>query len=380
MKTEPTPMPAKDAALLAREIVTRIVTNAITSTYVRNLDNRDELPTEEELVDDGLAIALGDEIGCLSEEDDDFRERIDVLWLEDKLAAVLPSEPSTPGSTENDGAQGRTDKDQDDLYAVCANPKCGHMRYEHHLHEGKCQVAYDDFHSKRIHCTCNNFASLKPSEPVSPKPQACEGAWDIGNGRTIPCLLAKGHPNGHRFYPAEVESPLPQPYEGQSFHRPDCPCYYPAGRDDSQVECGRDCQHCKCQSTLPQPEKQYMDDRERVWRKHHEADLDAYLESPLPVQDGQDTLAHHAFQGTVVPHRAVGCDFRYAGYRCNQAPDHDAHKPAPELPVRPQEETKGLDAPIGDTRLKELTTADYAEIEELNQIAHELLRFRRASR
>lgn len=34
---------------------------------------------------------------------------------------------------------------------------------------------------------------------------------------------------------------------------------------------------------------------------------------------------------------------------------------------------KGMDAPLGDKRLKELTTADYAEIEELNQIASELL-------
>lgn len=36
---------------------------------------------------------------------------------------------------------------------------------------------------------------------------------------------------------------------------------------------------------------------------------------------------------------------------------------------------KGMAAPLGDKRLKELTTADWAEIEELNQIASELLWF-----
>jgi len=40
------------------------------------------------------------------------------------------------------------------------------------------------------------------------------------------------------------------------------------------------------------------------------------------------------------------------------------------------EPRKGLAAPLGDKRLKELTTADWAEIEELNQIASELLWFR----
>lgn len=47
---------------------------------------------------------------------------------------------------------------------------------------------------------------------------------------------------------------------------------------------------------------------------------------------------------------------------------------AESLPAQP--ELKGLSAPIGDVRLRELATADYAEIEELNQIATELLECR----
>lgn len=48
---------------------------------------------------------------------------------------------------------------------------------------------------------------------------------------------------------------------------------------------------------------------------------------------------------------------------------------AEPIPVRAAR--KGMAAPMGDKRLKELTTADWAEIEELNQIASELLWFRK---
>ena len=52
-------------------------------------DEDAEFPTEDELVLDALALALGDDTGCLNEEDEDFRERVDVLWLEDLLSGRM---------------------------------------------------------------------------------------------------------------------------------------------------------------------------------------------------------------------------------------------------------------------------------------------------
>lgn len=83
-----------DIPLLARTIINRIVENAIRLQWTRNIepvesDPDADFPTEDELVVDALALALGDDTGCLSEEDEDFRERIDLLWLEDLLRSRL---------------------------------------------------------------------------------------------------------------------------------------------------------------------------------------------------------------------------------------------------------------------------------------------------
>jgi hypothetical protein len=77
---------------LAKEIVTRIVTNTIGFMWTRNLetlrDDPDEIfPTEEELLQDALGLALGEDIGCLDPEDEDFADRIDLLWVRAQLAA-----------------------------------------------------------------------------------------------------------------------------------------------------------------------------------------------------------------------------------------------------------------------------------------------------
>ena len=80
-----------NAKALAESIIKRVVENAIRCQWTRNIkplesDPDAEFPTEDELVIDALALALGEDTGCLSEEDDDFRERVDVLWLEDLLS------------------------------------------------------------------------------------------------------------------------------------------------------------------------------------------------------------------------------------------------------------------------------------------------------
>lgn len=160
-----------EAADLAREIVTRIVTNAITSIYVRNLDQGDELPTEEESVADGLAIALGDEIGCLSEDDDDFRERIDVLWLEDRLAASLKPEPT--------GAQGRADKapSRDGFSALEVDEICCEWGPPEYVATDDGEAWYWRFPGHDLPVADNlselfyaalQLKPLTPSEPVSP--------------------------------------------------------------------------------------------------------------------------------------------------------------------------------------------------------------------
>jgi hypothetical protein len=99
--------PNRTIEVLAREIVSRIVRNTIGATWTRNIeelqDSDAEFPTEEELIIDALSLALGDDIGCLDPNDDDFRERVDVLWLEDllkrelalKAPAVVEGEPMT---------------------------------------------------------------------------------------------------------------------------------------------------------------------------------------------------------------------------------------------------------------------------------------------
>lgn len=86
---------------LAKEIVTRIVTDTITLQWIRNIADAlpdkvdaDDSPTEQELLEDALALALGDDIGCMDEDDDDFRERVCLYWLEDKLTVGILSKGS----------------------------------------------------------------------------------------------------------------------------------------------------------------------------------------------------------------------------------------------------------------------------------------------
>jgi hypothetical protein len=75
----------------AKEIVTRIVTNAIAGQWTRNLElwvegcTEEEAPTEQQLMDDALSLALGYDTGCL--DDEEFDERVDALWLGRKLSA-----------------------------------------------------------------------------------------------------------------------------------------------------------------------------------------------------------------------------------------------------------------------------------------------------
>lgn len=78
---------------LSRDVVTRIVTTAIECQWTRNLEQFldgcafDESPTKQELLDDALSLALGEDTGCLGEED--LEEHVDVLWLQRKLAELI---------------------------------------------------------------------------------------------------------------------------------------------------------------------------------------------------------------------------------------------------------------------------------------------------
>jgi hypothetical protein len=101
----PLPAPTELAKSLAHSIVSRIAENAIRSQWVRTLweleGNPDaEWPTEDSMVQDVLGLALGEDTGCLSEEDEDFRERVDVLWLEDLLARHLAPLPAEVGEED----------------------------------------------------------------------------------------------------------------------------------------------------------------------------------------------------------------------------------------------------------------------------------------
>ena len=80
-----------DVRGIATEIVTRLVENTISRQWIRNINDADAegVLKEEHLLGDALALALGEDIGCLDERDDDFREAIDLFWLEDKLGEVF---------------------------------------------------------------------------------------------------------------------------------------------------------------------------------------------------------------------------------------------------------------------------------------------------
>lgn len=135
----------------ARKIITRVVTNAVQSLWTRQIEPLDddpdaEFPTEEELIIDALSLALGDDIGCLDEKDEDFRERIDLLWLEDLLA-----ESVAPPSVAM----------QDILTDNCI--LCGFEKDEHY--DGvQCPIAHGKYHATQV------FSS-RIDAPLVPNPQ-----------------------------------------------------------------------------------------------------------------------------------------------------------------------------------------------------------------
>jgi hypothetical protein len=74
---------------LATEITTRLVERAIRHQFTRQdlalISNADEsAPDEAEIVQDALNLALGDDTGCLSEEEE-TPENIDVMFVEEIL-------------------------------------------------------------------------------------------------------------------------------------------------------------------------------------------------------------------------------------------------------------------------------------------------------
>jgi hypothetical protein len=99
----------EDLQILAKQIVERIVTDTVRLQWVRTLADAfadkvdaDDSPTEEDMLRDALNLALGDDIGCADEDDEDFRENTSVYWVEDKLSAYR-------AALEQDNAQLRAD-------------------------------------------------------------------------------------------------------------------------------------------------------------------------------------------------------------------------------------------------------------------------------
>ncbi|WP_433970201.1 hypothetical protein [Tunturiibacter gelidiferens] len=83
---------------LAKEIVSRLVRSTIGTSWTRNIEPLDgdpdaEFPTEQDLMTDAMNLAMGEDTGCRSKEDSNFRESVDVLWLEDLLKAAFQSVP-----------------------------------------------------------------------------------------------------------------------------------------------------------------------------------------------------------------------------------------------------------------------------------------------
>ena len=85
---KPDTLPASERA---RTIITRIVENAIRLQWTRTLSaieanpDSEEWPTEDAMVEDALALALGDDTGLPERRRVTSRERRNVFWLEDLL-------------------------------------------------------------------------------------------------------------------------------------------------------------------------------------------------------------------------------------------------------------------------------------------------------
>lgn len=83
------------ARQLAEQITRRLVENAIRLQFTRNdlalvakADDDDPALDENEMVNDALNLALGDDTGCLSDEELNA-ENIDVLWVEQLMTAAV---------------------------------------------------------------------------------------------------------------------------------------------------------------------------------------------------------------------------------------------------------------------------------------------------
>ncbi|HZC22221.1 MAG TPA: hypothetical protein VE866_02700, partial [Candidatus Binatia bacterium] len=77
---------------IATEITRRLVERSVRLQFTRHsmegaVDTDDVEFIENDMVDDALNIALGDDTGCLSDEDL-TPENIDVLFVQGKLAEV----------------------------------------------------------------------------------------------------------------------------------------------------------------------------------------------------------------------------------------------------------------------------------------------------
>jgi hypothetical protein len=77
---------ADDVHQTAERIIRRVVTNTLSTAHSRF--DLDELVEDKTLVDDGVAIALGEDTGCL-DPDSLSAENCEILYLEKELRELV---------------------------------------------------------------------------------------------------------------------------------------------------------------------------------------------------------------------------------------------------------------------------------------------------
>ena len=85
-----------DVHEVAERIIRRVVANVLSLAHVRH--NLDELTDGQAFVDDGLAVALGEDTGCL-DPDNLSAENCEVLFVEKELYEILNRALSTSSQT-----------------------------------------------------------------------------------------------------------------------------------------------------------------------------------------------------------------------------------------------------------------------------------------
>jgi hypothetical protein len=134
-----------------------------------------------------------------------------------------------------------------------------------HLRKAAIDSDHLTIHGATLHAIFQQLDGLIAKTTVAPSEDAkriAELEAEVAKWKAQAFLpLGDNHHNARLCPYCSPESPSPLspsveakmvPYEGSSFHKPDCPCYFPSGRETDllQAECGRSCPDCTCPSPL----------------------------------------------------------------------------------------------------------------------------------